>query len=381
MSTTSNKDTNSAASKSAATTATRSKASNTPKPTSGKSGIGISVLAILLALGSAAGTGFTWYQMQVAKVGQESQLLGDIAAIGSQVTVLGDRVAQLQLRGQELVTEAQFESTLLINQTAVTEQLDGMLQTVEQTSESVSELKSELAQGTRDIQLDDIAELLKAANVSALVLGNKQGALNALRLAEQSLQELDDIRFTPVRQKVLSDISSLEATPSLDMDALSVQIQSLVSRIELLGLQNEPEVVSDSNGTAVNVAAEPGSGVMGFFAELGRDLQNALSVKIQRVDQLPTPLLAPEQRYFLDLNISLALNKAELAALQNRAEVFAQSLEQARHWVASYYDTNDAAVIKYLAELDALATTTVAVEMPSVAQGYAEFIAIREGLN
>ena len=338
-------------------------------------------MAILLALGSAAGTGFTWYQMQVAKVGQESQLLGDIAAIGSQVTVLGDRVAQLQLRGQELVTEAQFESTLLINQTAVTEQLDGMLQTVEQTSESVSELKSELAQGTRDIQLDDIAELLKAANVSALVLGNKQGALNALRLAEQSLQELDDIRFTPVRQKVLSDISSLEATPSLDMDALSVQIQSLVSRIELLGLQNEPEVVSDSNGTAVNVAAEPGSGVMGFFAELGRDLQNALSVKIQRVDQPPTPLLAPEQRYFLDLNISLALNKAELAALQNRAEVFAQSLEQARHWVASYYDTNDAAVIKYLAELDALATTTVAVEMPSVAQGYAEFIAIREGLN
>lgn len=111
--------------------------------------------------------------------------------------------------------------------------------------------------------------------------------------------------------------------------------------------------------------------------EMGRDLLRLFTIKVQRVDQPPRPLLAPEERYFLNLNLSLALNKAQLAALQKQPMVFKASVEEAKNWVQAYFDVTHPTVQNFVQDLDALAQTNLVVTLPSVAQGYAEFIAVR----
>jgi uroporphyrin-3 C-methyltransferase len=346
------------------------------KPAS-KSGSALAVIALLISLLALAGVAYTWYDTQVKQVNAASRLVTDVAEVGSQVAILGDRVESLRGDAKDLVSATQLELRVGQLQEQTRERLTQVSASQDDVIERMSALQDSLSQGTTDFVLDDVAQLLKSANVSVLVLGNRDGAINALQIAEQQLQDLADPRFTSVRQKVLSDIAALEAVEQVDMEKLSVSIQSLVADIDSLDLFNEPE---ESSQDVLSLASTESQAVAGFsegLREMGRDFLSLFTIKVQRVDQPPTPLLAPEQRYFLNLNLSLALNKAQLAALQGRPQIFQQSIAEARQWVIAYFDVETPKVKTFLEGLAELEQTQLDVELPSVAQGYAEFIAVR----
>ena len=102
-------------------------------------------------------------------------------------------------------------------------------------------------------------------------------------------------------------------------------------------------------------------------------------VHVQKIDKAPKPLLAPEQRYFLDQNIQLQLTKAELSIVQNRATMYADSLNQVTVMLNDYFDTNDAAVQDVQAKLNELKEVKLGQDLPSIVGSYTLLQSIKGG--
>ncbi len=346
-------------------------------PAPKKSGGALAILSLLISILALGGAAYTWYEIQVRQASEESKLLSDVAGVGSQVTILADRVESLQSSRDGLVTADQLELRLTRAEQQSKEVTAELSDSQSNLLQRVANLQESVAQGANEFALDDVAQLLKAANISALVLNDRDGALNALKIAEQQLLELADPRFITVRQAVLNDIAELEAVEVADIEKLSVALNSLAAQVDTLDLVNEPTGTDQELLSLANQEAGPQDTFTDGLKEMGRDFLSLFTIKVQRVDQPPTPLLAPEQRYFLNLNLKLLLNKVELAALQGRPAVFKQSLTQAQAWVEAYFDTDTASVAEFLQELKSLEQTNLKADLPSVARGYTEFVALR----
>jgi len=89
-------------------------------------------------------------------------------------------------------------------------------------------------------------------------------------------------------------------------------------------------------------------------------------VSIQRDDSDITPLLAPEDRYFLYRNLELQLESARLAALRADKANYVESLSAANRWLNSRFDETSPAVQSAIATLAELNEIEVAPEQPDI---------------
>ena len=77
-----------------------------------------------------------------------------------------------------------------------------------------------------------------------------------------------------------------------------------------------------------------------------------------------TPLLSPEQHFYLKENIKGKLTLASKALYREQSEVYATSLESAKLWSTQYFEQDDAAVKSFVAQLDSLSKFKVDVRYP-----------------
>lgn len=347
-----------------------------PAPVAVKSGgKGLSVFAILLSLLALAGAGFTWYQTQVEGVRSESKLASGVTEIGGQVSRLGDSITRLQTEQASVVTQEQLTTKLLESSNTIDLQLRDLKSEQAQLLGAVDKINTDRKKGVNEFVLDEVSQLLKLANNSAVFASNAESAISALQLADIQLKELADPRFSEVRRKINEEIALLDGIESVDVERVSANLSSLSNKVSTLPLENEPP-----KGPAVEVVEKPGNENVDWRSELRRmwtDIVN--SVQVQRVDQPPKPLLAPQQRYFLNQNLQLNLSKAELALLQDRPVVYKQSLEAAEKWLKDYFDLKDGGVQAMLKQLAELKAEKLGTKLPSVAGSYSLLQTIKGG--
>ena len=151
-------------------------------------------------------------------------------------------------------------------------------------------------------------------------------------------------------------------------------MQALAQVVPSLPLENEPQLlVSDVKQVQVEQ-------VITWKTELHILWQDMLNlVQIQRVDQPPKPLLAPEQRYFLDQNLILTIEKAELAMMQGRPALFKMTIDNAASWLTEYFDLNDSRVQSVIQELNELAAQPFDSAMPDISGSYQLLQSIKGG--
>lgn len=89
-------------------------------------------------------------------------------------------------------------------------------------------------------------------------------------------------------------------------------------------------------------------------------------VVIQHRDEPVEPLLSPEQTYYLQQNLHLMLEQAQLALLQRKQQPFDTALEKALQWVDTYFDDENAATQALVRGLQQLSGTEVSPEMPDI---------------
>ena len=183
--------------------------------------------------------------------------------------------------------------------------------------------------------------------------------------------ELSDARLAPVRAKLGNDLQALRAVEVPDIELVASRLSGLIQAVPDLPLLNEP-MAEGANPASLdqNVESESGQGWRDIGKELWADIKTM--VQIQKVDQKVTPLLAPEQRYFLDLNLQLILQRANLAIWQRAPGQVQRDLTEAISWTQQYFDTNDAQVLSFLSSLRELQDEGLDVELPDLSGSYSE---------
>ncbi|NNC99553.1 MAG: hypothetical protein HKN85_05180, partial [Gammaproteobacteria bacterium] len=241
-------------------------------------------------------------------------------------------------------------------------------------TDSISKINSDLQKGVNQYVLEEVSQLLRMANNSVLFAGNKESAINALSLADNQLKSLSDPRYSVVRSKINEEISQLRNAQRPDLEGLTATLSAISDTIPSLPLANEPEAHAAS---LVEPASEDSVTWRTELKKLWSDVLSA--VQIQRVDQPPKPLLAPQQRYFLNQNLQLLLAKAELSLMQGETTIFKRSITDSIDWLKDYFDLSDKRVSSVLEQLTEISEQSLGSKLPSVTGSYQALQDIKGG--
>ena len=342
-----------------------------------KGGSGLSIVAILLSLIAIGVTGYTWYQIQVLGANENTELAVGVKDIAGNVDRISDSVSRLQTSQSDVVTKAQLGNRLLEAQVNVDKQLGLLKRDQKDLSESVLKISSDLQKGSNEYVIDEVSQLLKLANNNVIFSNNIDASIKAFTLADTQLKELASPRFSAVRRKINQEIQLLRSIEQIDIESTLAKLSSISASISSLKLENEPPVIEEP---ASDKPLADDKQELTWRTELNKMWSDIInSVSIQRIDQPPKPLLAPNQRYFLNQNFQLTLNKAELALLQGRQAVYVESVSEANSWLTDYFDLDNKRVKSTIEQLNKLKSIEFTRDIPSVAGSYDLLQSIKGG--
>lgn len=189
-----------------------------------------------------------------------------------------------------------------------------------------------------------------------------ESALGLLRTADGMLAELDDFALHQVRARLADEIAALEAVTGTDLQGLFLRLEAAKRHLDDLPLR-EPRFSPETAAQTGQPAA--GAEGSGWLATLERQLSAFL--RVRRLDDGGLkPLLAPEEAVYLELNLRLMLERAQLAALRGEQVLYEQSLATAREWIGEYLNVDEPAAARLLEELDTLATVDLERPLPDI---------------
>ncbi|HET8897988.1 MAG TPA: uroporphyrinogen-III C-methyltransferase [Rhodanobacteraceae bacterium] len=150
-------------------------------------------------------------QQQIAHFQQQIDGFSNaVDALGTQRSALRDRLSDSEASNRRLQ-----------------DQVAGLSQRVEQLEAAVSGLSREQFSGHDGMLLDDAEMLLQLAAQRDQVLHDSRGAANALALAAQAMDGVDDASYAGVRQRIASERAALAARSQSDGAALAERLGAL----------------------------------------------------------------------------------------------------------------------------------------------------------
>ncbi len=347
------------------------------KPAKQAGGSALSVVAVLLSLTALGVSGYQFYAQQIAKQAEAGVVLQGVMDIQSDVKLISERMQQLQKEQDRLasnvVTKEQVQTSLLQSENENDLKFRDLRDSQATLAAALEKLTAESQRSVDELALEEVSQLLKLANNSAVFSNDKHSAVAALKLADSQLKQLADPRYATVRKKINEEIGVLEQVDTADATSLTATLSSMSKKVPTLPLENEPPVTGSVQIAEKVEASEPS--VSSALSEFWADTVNL--IKISRVDQPPKPLLEPEQRFFLDQNIQLKLATAEYAVMQKRGEVYKRNIIDSMKWLQEYYDPRSPEVVETIEQLKVLAEENIESELPSVAQSYDELQRIK----
>ena len=333
-----------------------------------KSGTGLSLLAILIALG-VGGAGYYFGQQKVdefqQKVDEFQQKLTALEAQINNKTVVSapaqevkfDTTQLAQLESANKATQnkiAQVEE--LIN--AKSHELVGLQSQINKVSAQAN------AQQPTDWLFSEADFLLNNA-LRKLVLDNDvDTAVSLLKLADETLAKVNNSQSAAIRSAINQDLKQLLSVAGVDQNAVMQKLSQLANTVDELpvldvnfGDDQNATKLSDSLSDWAENAEKSATSCLNHFIRIspkhGADRKE---------------LLAPNQDIYLRENIRLRLQLAIMAVPRQQNELYKQSLEAVASWIRSYFDTNAEVTQSFLKSVDELSEVSIYVDVPSQLQ-------------
>jgi uroporphyrin-3 C-methyltransferase len=232
-------------------------------------------------------------------------------------------------------------------------------------------------QEKRTRALTEADYLVRLADLSLDFENNIPLTINLLKMADEQLGALNDPTLTRVRQTLTEDITTLQAVPKVDLSGLILKINAISDQIPQL-----PIIPTELSKPAAETAltspqtTQPTSVWVRGLDAVGRAFKNV--VVVRHLEQPVEPLLPPQQRAYLVLNIQSKLSQAEWAVLHQQPEIYQQSLRQVIAWVQQYFTQNATITQSVLQELTELQKANVKPVKPTISNS---LNAIQNALN
>ena len=326
-----------------------------------KSGTGLSLLAILIALG-VGGAGYYFGQQQVDEFQQkltalEAQINNKtvVSAPAQEVKFDTTQLAQLESANKAMQNKiAQVEE--LIN--AKSHELVGLQSQINKVSAQAN------AQQPTDWLFSEADFLLNNA-LRKLVLDNDvDTAVSLLKLADETLAKVNNSQSAAIRSAINQDLKQLLSVAGVDQNAVMQKLSQLANTVDELpvldvnfGDDQNATKLSDSLSDWAENAEKSATSFLNHFIRIspkhGADRKE---------------LLAPNQDIYLRENIRLRLQLAIMAVPRQQNELYKQSLEAVASWIRSYFDTNADVTQSFLKSVDELSEVSIYVDVPSQLQ-------------
>ena len=326
-----------------------------------KSGTGLSLLAILIALG-VGGAGYYFGQQKVDEFQQkltalEAQINNKtvVSAPAQEVKFDTTQIAQLESANKATQNKiAQVEE--LIN--AKSHELVGLQSQINKVSAQAN------AQQPTDWLFSESDFLLNNA-LRKLVLDNDvDTAVSLLKLADETLAKVNNSQSAAIRSAINQDLKQLLSVAGVDQNAVMQKLSQLANTVDELpvldvnfGDDQNATKLSDSLSDWAENAEKSATSFLNHFIRIspkhGADRKE---------------LLAPNQDIYLRENIRLRLQLAIMAVPRQQNELYKQSLEAVASWIRSYFDTNAEVTQSFLKSVDELSEVSIYVDVPSQLQ-------------
>ena len=326
-----------------------------------KSGTGLSLLAILIALG-VGGAGYYFGQQKVDEFQQkltalEAQINNKTVVSAPAQEVKFDTTQLAQLESANKATQnkiAQVEE--LIN--AKSHELVGLQSQINKVSAQAN------AQQPTDWLFSESDFLLNNA-LRKLVLDNDvDTAVSLLKLADETLAKVNNSQSAAIRSAINQDLKQLLSVTGVDQNSVMQKLSQLANTVDELpvldvnfGDDQNATKLSDSLSDWAENAEKSATSFLNHFIRIspkhGADRKE---------------LLAPNQDIYLRENIRLRLQLAIMAVPRQQNELYKQSLEAVASWIRSYFDTNAEVTQSFLKSVDELSEVSIYVDVPSQLQ-------------
>lgn len=346
-------------------------AASTAAPAATKKGGGgpVAWLALLLAAAAFAAMGYSiiddWrtrndtesgaggIASSLDKLGERVEASNDsLRDLDRSVTELGDAAARSGAEVDALRREFDNRSELL-------DSLPLRMSTLESSISSLAGISS----GTRDTWLLAEAEYyMQIANAQLQLAGNPHLAALALGMADERIVQLANPALTAVRRAIADEMAALDIMARPDIEGVSLTLASLARVIDSLPLRQANKARRDR-------AAAPDASLSGV-ERAWDSVKGAVSglVRVTPAEQTVLPLIAPEDVYFLRMNLTLQLQSARLALLRGEKAVFEASLDDASAWMRQYFDTRSEPVASALQTISEVRDGMFVAATPDISQ-------------
>lgn len=322
-----------------------------------KNGTGLSLLALLVALG-LGGAGYYFGQQKTDEIQQKLTVLE--AKIAQYSSVVTDDTTNAQVTQLEKAVSETQEKLNRFEQTVLSKEQE--FATLRQQLAQVSQLA--IAQQPNDWLFSEADFLLNNA-LRKLVLDNDvDTGVSLLKLADETLAKVNNSEAMAIRSAINQDLKQLLSVESIDQNAVMQRLSQLANAVDELPVLNvnfgdEPnsDKLSDSLADWQSNAEKSAISFLNHFIRI---------TPKQGADR--KELLAPNQDIYLRENIRLRLQLAIMAVPRQQNDLYKQSLEAVATWVRSYFDTSAEVTQSFLKSLDELAELSVYVDLPSQLQ-------------
>lgn len=277
---------------------------------------------------------------------------------GAEMAVLKDRLNQMQSEAGSL---AASEGDLLVQAEVLRKQNEELKAQVEHNSDRLGKLPGAERQ---DWLLAEVEYLLRMANQRLQLERDWSGALSMLQAADNVLVETRNPRFNPVRATLAKEMLALRAAPALDYTGAVLRIQALQEQIPQLPWL--PSHISEE--TPATPATEPAPEAGEWYITLWSNVRDALlnMVRIRERDVPMAAPLTPDQQYYLQQNMHLMLEQAQVALLRQNADMYQHSLQRVTGWMKEYLMISDDRSRAVQSALEELVHWNVAPAIPDI---------------
>lgn len=213
-----------------------------------------------------------------------------------------------------------------------------------------------------DWLLAEVEYLLRLANQRLVLENDVQGSLAILTAADKVLAETDNPLVFAIRQQVATDIQLLKSVPAVDTTGAVARLQAVQNQIAQLEWM--PRTLPEKEAVEEPTKPLEQNAWQKFLDKALTGI--SLVVRIREHDKaLPAPL-TPDQQYYLQQNMHLMLEQAQVALVRQNSELYLQSIGRTQAWLDQFVMVESANATAVKETLTELKTWHVAPAMPDI---------------
>jgi uroporphyrin-3 C-methyltransferase len=215
-----------------------------------------------------------------------------------------------------------------------------------------------------DWLLAEAEYLLRLANQRLTLEKDWQGSVAILVAADKVLAETQNPLINPVRQLLAKELQTLRGVPAVDLTGAVARLQAVQDQIG--ELEWMPRTLSKATAMVkkeVDPEIEPTAWDK-FSTKALAGIE--MVVRIREHDKaLPAPL-TPDQHYYLQQNMQLMLEQAQVALVRQQDALYKQSIERTQAWLEEFVIVKNAKTEAVVETLIELKNWNVSPEFPAI---------------